>query len=35
MTTGRQRRLSAEDLEAILGVTSRIAAHFDLPTMLA
>jgi phosphoserine phosphatase len=35
MTTGRQQRLSNEDLEAILGVTSRLAAPFDLPTMLA
>jgi len=35
MATGRQRHLSAEDLEAILGVTSRLAAPFDLATMLA
>lgn len=31
----RRRRLSADDLEAILGVTSRLAAPFDLATMLA
>ena len=31
----RQRRLPARDLEAILGVTSALAAPFDLMTMLA
>ncbi len=31
----RQRRLSARDLRAILGVTSALAAPFDLMTMLA
>jgi phosphoserine phosphatase len=35
MGAPRQRNLSAEDLEAILGVTSRLAAPFDLTTMLA
>jgi sigma-B regulation protein RsbU (phosphoserine phosphatase) len=30
-----QRRLSVRDLEAILGVTSKLAAPFDLMTMLA
>ena len=33
-TTQRRRRLSAEDLETILGVTSALAAPFDLMTML-
>jgi phosphoserine phosphatase len=35
MEATRRRHLSAEDLEAILGVTSRLAAPFDLATMLA
>ena len=35
MSAPRRRNLSAEDLEAILGVTSRLAAPFDLTTMLA
>src|SRR5207302_6016844 len=30
----RQRQLSARDMEAILGVTSALAAPFDLMTML-
>ena len=33
-TPERRHRLSAEDLETILGVTSRLAAPFDLMTML-
>ena len=33
-TRERRHRLSAEDLEKILGVTSRLAAPFDLMTML-
>ncbi len=33
-TPDRRRRLSAEDLETILGVTSALAAPFDLTTML-
>ena len=31
----RERQLPARDLEAILGVTSALAAPFDLMTMLA
>lgn len=34
MAGTRPRHLSADDLEAILGVTSRLAAPFDLATML-
>jgi hypothetical protein len=30
-----RRRLAAEDLEAILGVTTALAQPFDLTTMLA
>ncbi|CAG1006127.1 Phosphoserine phosphatase RsbU [Burkholderiales bacterium] len=33
-TRDREHRLSADDLEAILGVTSALAAPFDLMTML-